>query len=88
MNDRIRILAEQALVSGIVIDGVYHPEGYGCHASKTFVDKFAELLIRECIAKVSEWDIGINDPVGISDLTSGVARDMVAEIAEYFGVEE
>jgi hypothetical protein len=51
------------------------------------IQKFAELIIEQCISKVSEWDMGIDDPVGATDNTSEVARDMVAEIKQHFGVE-
>ena len=51
-------------------------------------EKFAELIVRECMTKVSEWDMGIDDPVGVTDNTSEVARDIVAEIKKHFGVEE
>ena len=40
------------------------------------------------MTKVSEWDMGIDDPVGVTDNTSEVARDMVAEIKKHFGVTE
>jgi len=50
-------------------------------------EKFAELIVRECMTKVSEWDMGIDDPVGATDNTGEVARDMVAEIKQHFGVE-
>lgn len=48
MNERIRELAEQALKSSMVHDGVYRPDGYTNGVSKDFADKFAELLIKEC----------------------------------------
>ena len=48
MNSRIQELAEQALKSSMVHDGVYRPEGYANAISKEFADKFAEAIIREC----------------------------------------
>ena len=48
MNERIKELAEQALKSSMVHDGVYRPEGYNNAVSKEFADKFAELIIRQC----------------------------------------
>jgi hypothetical protein len=82
MNAKIKQLAEQASHQS--------PDGYPVTIpySKDFAEKFAELIVRECINKVSEWDMGIDDPVGATDNTSEVARDMVAEIKEHFGVEE
>ena len=86
MNERIHVLAEQARqyattrhpVSKIVL---------ACD-SYVFEQKFAELIVKECMTKVSEWDMGIDDPVGVTDNTSEVARDIVAEIKKHFGVEE
>ena len=79
MNERIRQLYDQAIIiedNGDYVWGELDPE------------KFAELIVRECMTKVSEWDMGIDDPVGATDNTSEVARDMVAEIKQHFGVEE
>ena len=49
MNERIRLLAEQALKSSMVHDSVYRPEGYNNAVSKEFADKFAELIVRDLI---------------------------------------
>jgi hypothetical protein len=85
MNKRIKELAEQALIATTVSSGdVYRPKGYSTNVSKEFADKFAELIIRECMSKVSEWDMGIDDPVGATDNTSELSRDMVAEIKRHF----
>lgn len=73
MNERIQELILQASK-----DYDYHPE---------FAEKLVELIVRECMTKVSEWDIGIDDPVGATDNTSEVARDIVAEIKKHFGIE-
>ena len=54
MNERIRLLAEQALKSSMVHDGMYRPEGYANGVSKDFADKFAELIVRECANQV-DW---------------------------------
>jgi hypothetical protein len=104
MNERIKELIAQAgmtLKERQLYDEENYP-GYECSDNDHFDDnlsavraffdsgleKFAELIVRECISKVSEWDMGIDDPVGATDNTSEVARDMVAEIKEHFGVEE
>jgi len=80
MNERIKELAKDA---GADI------WGDKVAASQYFdIEKFAELLIGKCISKVAEWDMGINHPVGATDNTSMVARNMVAEIKQYFGVKE
>jgi hypothetical protein len=77
MNERIRELYVEATGKDWAYD--FDPE---------VAEKFAELIVRECMTKVSEWDMGIDDPVGATDNTSEVARDMVAEIKQHFGVEE
>ena len=61
------------------------------HADEEFgvqLATFAELIVKECVTKVAEWDMGIDHPVGATDNTSQVARDIVAEIKEHFGIKE
>lgn len=83
MNERFKVLAEQA-TSYKQIDGEN-----GFFPLEVFdKEKFAELIVKECMTKVSEWDMGIDDPVGVTDNTSEVARDIVAEIKKHFGVTE
>jgi hypothetical protein len=85
MNNRIKELAERALIaSSVSSSDVYRPKGYYTNVSKEFADKFAELIIQECMSKVSEWDMGIDDPVGATDNASELSRDMVAEIKRHF----
>jgi hypothetical protein len=85
MNERIHELGKQAGAETskevVYLNNIHEWQ-------LVFEQKFAELIVAECIAKVSEWDMGIDDPVGATDNTSEVARDMVAEIKEHFGVEE
>jgi hypothetical protein len=54
MNERIKELAEQALKTSMVHDGMYRPEGYANGVSKDFADKFADLIVRECCAVADE----------------------------------
>ena len=61
MNPRIKNLAEQA---GCSIDGMGYGEGN--------VEKFAELIVRECANVAADHD----------------ALDIYEEIREHFGVEE
>ena len=82
MNGRILELAEQALKSSMVHDGVYRPEGYNNAVSKEFADKFAELIVGECVAICQ--DIDGEDNI---DARSG-RQDCAVEIKEHFGVEE
>jgi hypothetical protein len=54
MNERIKELAEQALRESTTLDGIYRPEGYTVHASKSFADKFAELIVEECAKTIED----------------------------------
>jgi hypothetical protein len=86
MNERIRLLAEQALKSSMVHDGVYRPEGYNNAVSKEFADKFAQLIIEECLRMCDCADVSLlehNRPQEASGASS-----VKQFIAEHFGVEE
>ena len=88
MNERIRELAEQANCS---IDGMGYGEGN--------MEKFAELIVRECCSKLVEmgegWhEFAKNPPQGQAHNASGalfaayrLKEDAVDEIKEHFGVE-
>ena len=82
MNEHIKLLKEQAM------EWVPNMADPDTKIQLLNTKKFALLIVRECLTKVSEWDMGIDDPVGATDNTSEVARDIVAEIKEHFGVEE
>ena len=76
MNERIKLLAEQASE----IDGddllYYHP---------VFAEKFAELIVRECLELVSvNRDLAIEDGWNVDEAMSTAIND----IEEHFGVEE
>jgi hypothetical protein len=84
MNERIRELAEQALKSSMVHDGsMYRPEGYANGVSKDFADKFAELIVRECLAQVARVDDMLEDNPAQTAAVAWVA----SSIADHFGVE-
>ena len=76
MNERIRELAEQA---GYTKDmfGVGHWDMPECK-------KFAELIVRECLAQVSRVDDMLEDEPAQKAAVAWVA----SSIAEHFGVEE
>lgn len=75
MNTRIQELAERALKSSMIHDGVYRPEGYANGVSKDFVDSFAELIIQSCAT--------IGDYAHLGGVVSPGTM-----IREYFGVEK
>ena len=75
MNERIKELAQQA---GCSIDGMGYGEGN--------VEKFAELIIRECIGCCGQV---ISDPVPESvDSWLNGGEQCIQEIKQHFGVEE
>ena len=78
MNERIRELAEQA---GFIDRGTNHT------AYMDFDhEKFAELIVRECVGVVENLSPGYNDYRNqIEDAFRG---DCVGKIREHFGVEE
>ena len=71
MNERIKQLAEQAGYS-------WHNQFSGPILSPNAIEKFAELIVRECASKawfVEQYGIGDGTPVS-------------KQIREHFGVEE
>ncbi len=79
MNERIKQLANEA---GLL---VYNPNGF-----PTKLEKFAELIVRECIDKIETYRI----PVGNSrsgelacEWTYNALKEIRDEIKETFGVE-
>ena len=65
MNERIFELAESCTVDFV--------DGRGVSLSEIDVEKFAELIVREC--------------VGIADEYDGVGSTIVSRIKKHFGVE-
>ena len=75
MNERIKLLAEQASHQS--------PDGYPVTIpySKDFAEKFAELIVSECIKVVDIWC----DEVPCSE---GYDKFTVSKLKERFGIEE
>jgi len=69
MNERIRELAEQASHQSIPY-------------SKYFAEKFAELIVQECISTVQKRYMGDNNREDMEVLRC------VADMKKHFGVEE
>ena len=83
MNERIKELVEQAFI--ITTDGKIG------HVNIYMVEKFAELIVRECIDKIETHRI----PVGNSaagemacEMTYSALMEIRDEIKLHFGVEE
>ena len=78
MNERIKELAEQAGCK-VMDDGEWYiPSATGLekivYTSGVGLEKFAELIVKEC--------------VGIADEYDGVGSTIVSRIEKHFGVEE
>jgi len=84
MNERIRLLAEQAEIL-ITEVGAFHNTPQGAYQLKEqHMKKFAQLIVRECI-EIVEYKgrkVGTKHPVGFN------LMDAAWDIKEHFGVEE
>jgi hypothetical protein len=90
MNERIKELAEQAdeyADNKIQMPGEYHPDWHD-----TRDEKFAELIVKECVAQIQPmWNQvkEVGAPPGYDYDTFDLAyNDCMNAIKEHFGVEE
>ena len=76
MNKRFRELADEAFVT-VSSDGYF--------SSGKFCEKFAELIVRECVSIVAKRkDQAIDDGYNVDEAMSMAEMDL----EEHFGVEE
>lgn len=96
MSDKIKQLAEQALMSTMVHDQMYRPEGYAHAVSKQFADKFAELILQEVTDHLMEeserlyalsWEEQNVQHAHDFDICAEKCIDLIAGLNEHFGVE-
>ena len=80
MNKRIQEMAEQA---GIVIP---KDSEYNGHIYRNSIEKFARLIVQECISTVEGIEPGYKDYR--DQIEDAFRRDCVAEIKHKFGVKE
>ena len=89
MNERIKLLAEQAglrftqLMSNPMVPVV--------DGKETDLEKFAELIVRECIEKITTYDLVPGHSAkweDIYDIHTRLLQDLGEELKEHFGVEE
>jgi len=73
MNERIHTLAEEA---GLYCDGT--PDAWDQEA----IEKFAELIVRECVGVVNKRYMGDNNREDME------VRRCVEDLKRHFGVEE
>ena len=91
MNERIKSLIERAEYQAKKQSGYEDWEVYVTPDSQVVFEKFAELIVRECIDKIETHRI----PVGNSaagemacEWTYAALKEIRDEIKEHFGVEE
>jgi hypothetical protein len=81
MNERIKELAEQAELIEIV-DDAYQERG----TWQPFVEKFAELIVKECTKVVENLSPGYDDYR--NQIEDAFRRDCVEQMKQHFGVKE
>jgi hypothetical protein len=84
MNEHIKKLVDQAF------DESQHPGGFGLNFEK-FQEKFAELIVQECIEKITTYDLVPGHSAkweDIYDIHARLLQDLGEELKEHFGVEE
>ena len=83
MNERIRQLAEQA---------GYEKDMFGIgHWDMPECKKFAELIVRECIDKITTYDLVPGHSAKWEDnyeIHTRLLQDLGEELKEHFGVKE
>ena len=92
MNERIRELAEQAKKYALdamikITDKEQALKVY----SETYDTKFAELIVWECIEKITTYDLVPGHSAkweDIYDIHTRLLQDLGEELKEHFGVEE
>ena len=92
MNERIKELAEQAITQNEPdwIDFRKALTGGGSLYLDVFAQKFAELIVRECMKvckKIEQYEVGNQDPVEVGCIRAG-ATFCREDIKDHFGVEE
>jgi hypothetical protein len=78
MNERIKQLAEQANIKHDEHNDVYYNDSYD-GIRRVWLEKFAELIVRECIDIAYKYD---------APKMSGPGMIIGNRIEEHFGVEE
>ena len=77
MNERIRELCSQAISD---VDGIQNPDTQNMYIPDCFAEKFAELIVRECIDIISPYTVRMSRP-GEEYLHP------IQEIKKHFGVK-
>ena len=87
MNHRIKELAEQAGAKPVYTEGLYKELLAGDVLPVGGLEKFAELIVQECIQVIQNKSYDVNDKCWNSTWEAGLwtAEDAVRQ---HFGVEE
>jgi len=84
MNERIKELADEARIKPMGSSWAYR-------LSDEFEEKFAELIVQECIDKITTYDLVPGHSAkweDIYDIHSMLLQDLGEELKEHFGVKE
>jgi hypothetical protein len=82
MNERIKTLWSEAAES---------TSGDSWEEQTAFMERFAELIVRECIEKITTYDLVPGHSAkweDIYDIHARLLQDLGEELKEHFGVEE
>ena len=88
MNERIK---ELALKAGGGLSCIAEPLEHPWKFSERELEKFAELIVKECIDKITTYDLVPGHSAKWEDIYYTHARllqDLGEELKEHFGVEE
>jgi hypothetical protein len=96
MNERIQELAKQqagAILMDLVMPDSGMPERVKWNVGITteHLEKFAELIVKECIDKITTYDLVPGHSAkweDIYDIHARLLQDLGEELKEHFGVEE
>ena len=69
MNELLRMIAEQTFYCG-------HLEGDGVYTGQVDLQKFAQLIVQECISMADDFECDVNQ------------RGLVDQMKQHFGVEK
>jgi len=89
MNERIKALAVDADFM-LCEDGDFYSEGQSQKITDG-LQKFAELIVKECIEKITTYDLVPGHSAkweDIYDIHTRLLQDLGEELKEHFGVEE
>ena len=91
MNERIKKIGKTAGFA-FIEDSVYGQRWYSgkCGMDAEEFEKFAELIVRECIDKITTYDLVPGHSAkweDIYDIHARLLQDLGEELKEHFGVE-